>query len=165
MTKGSEQESMARLKKLMTIMDSMSDQGMEKPRSMLAVCCDYKFAYIYLALSANSTWLKWCALTVYKEGAPRARADAQGSHSAENEGWSSLEGAVSSPPCQPGGLDERCKLTQKGLVQNPIICFYAFWGFTNHECCIYIGCHVFGQILQKLHWGEWQAKAGGAEPL
>jgi len=27
MTKGSEQESMARLKKLMTIMDSMSDQG------------------------------------------------------------------------------------------------------------------------------------------
>jgi len=86
MTKGSEQESMARLKKLMTIMDSMSDQGMEKPHSMLAVCCDYKFAYIYLALSANSTWLKWCALTGYKERAPRARADAQGSHSAENEG-------------------------------------------------------------------------------
>jgi len=27
MTKGSEQESMARLKKLMTIMDSMNDQG------------------------------------------------------------------------------------------------------------------------------------------
>ena len=28
MTKGSEQESMARLKKLMTIMDSMNDQGL-----------------------------------------------------------------------------------------------------------------------------------------
>lgn len=28
MSKGNEQESMARLKKLMTIMDSMNDQGM-----------------------------------------------------------------------------------------------------------------------------------------
>lgn len=29
MTKGSEQESMARLKKLMTIMDSMNDEGIQ----------------------------------------------------------------------------------------------------------------------------------------
>ncbi len=30
MTKGNEQESMARLKKLMTVMDSMQDQGMRQ---------------------------------------------------------------------------------------------------------------------------------------
>lgn len=37
MTKGSEQESMARLKKLMTIMDSMNDEGIQiqKLSSML----------------------------------------------------------------------------------------------------------------------------------
>lgn len=34
MSKGNEQESMARLKKLMTIMDSMNDQGKNKFRSL-----------------------------------------------------------------------------------------------------------------------------------
>lgn len=37
MSKGNEQESMARLKKLMTIMDSMNDQGMCPPPLLLVL--------------------------------------------------------------------------------------------------------------------------------
>ena len=37
LSKGNEQESMARLKKLMTIMDSMNDQGIDMHLSFLVI--------------------------------------------------------------------------------------------------------------------------------
>lgn len=44
MTKGNEQESMARLKKLMTIMDSMNDRG------------EFHFCVFYI----NDSYIKFC---------------------------------------------------------------------------------------------------------
>ena len=52
LSKGNEQESMARLKKLMTIMDSMNDEGMIDLTGGLAY-----FIHIYLLFS------KWVNLT------------------------------------------------------------------------------------------------------
>ena len=52
LSKGNEQESMARLKKLMTIMDSMNDEGMIDPTGGLA-----NFFYTLLFLKwGNLIW-------------------------------------------------------------------------------------------------------------
>jgi len=51
MTKGSEQESMARLKKLMTIMDSMSDQG-----EQLTAFCRHLLKSLTTSLLSASFW-------------------------------------------------------------------------------------------------------------
>ncbi len=52
MSKGSEQESVARLKKLMTIMDSMSDEGIITIRFSL-FCLKFLFAVVIACVHCN----------------------------------------------------------------------------------------------------------------
>jgi len=57
MTKGSEQESMARLKKLMTIMDSMSDQGQHLNIHTLLTTTPFHFSFNLFQYFSSLLWV------------------------------------------------------------------------------------------------------------
>lgn len=68
LSKGNEQESMARLKKLMTIMDSMNDEGMIDPTGGLAyflyviIFKMRKFNLKYISLGKHFPRIFYCPL-------------------------------------------------------------------------------------------------------
>ena len=71
MTKGNEQESMARLKKLMTIMDSMNDQGTSLVHRLQYNFILFNFTYFRSSASLNCSksshyFCLFQNLTVYK---------------------------------------------------------------------------------------------------